>query len=110
MKKGKRDTRYSSFVALPRKMIFGPEWKSLSPGARCLYINLKAKFNGANNGDIKLCYSELMDTAGFRSPKSISSAMQELEGAGWIRRTRYGGLHRFQNRYSLTGQFDDRVD
>ncbi len=109
MKKGRRDTHSSSFVALPRGMILGPEWKSLSPGARCLYINLKAKFNGANNGEIKLCYSELKDTAGFRSPKSISAGLKELEGAGWIVRTHFGGLYRFQNLYRLTGRFDDRT-
>ena len=109
MKKGKRDT-YSSFVALDRKTIFHCEsFRRLSPPAVTLYVYLKAKFNGANNGKIRFHYSELKGVKGFCSPETISRTFKELEGAGWIKRTHIGGLYRFQNEYQLTGQFDDRV-
>lgn len=109
MKKGRRD-RFSSFVALDRKLIFHtPAFRQLSPRAVTLYIYLKSKFNGANNGKIRLHYSELKGVKGFGSPSTISKTFEELESAGWIKRTHIGGLYRFQNDYQLTGQFDERV-
>jgi hypothetical protein len=109
VKKGKRNYG-ASFIALDRKLIFRcPEFRQLSPRALTLYIYLKARFNGANNGKIQLHYSELKGVKGFCSKKSISVAFHELEGAGWIKRTRIGGMYRFQNEYQLTGQFDERV-
>ena len=110
MKKGRRDKSGSSFVALDRKLIFhSAEFRQLSPRAVTLYVYLKAKFNGINNGQIRFHYSELEGVKGFGSPTTISKTFQELEGAGWIKRTHIGGLFRFQNDYRLTGQFDERV-
>lgn len=113
MKKGKRD-RYSSFVGLERRLFSRdregqpkcPEFRQLSPRAVVLYLYLKAKFNGSNNGQIAFHYSEIKGANGYRSPKSIAAAIRELEAAGWIERTRFGGLYRFQNLYRLTGRFD----
>jgi hypothetical protein len=106
LKKGRHD-HHSSFVRLGRDLIFrSEEWKRLSPRAKVLYVTLKAKYNGANNGEIRLCYSELSDHSGFRSRKSISTAITELEREGWISRTKRGGLHRYENRFGLTGKFD----
>jgi len=110
VKKGRRDKPGASFVALDRKLIFRCEsFRQLSPAAVTLYIYLKAKFNGSNNGAIRFHYSELEGVKGFCSPETISRTFKELEGAGWIKRTHVGGLYRFQNDYQLTGQFDDRV-
>ena len=107
LKKSKR--KWSPpFVRLERKLILKSEnWKSLSPGAKILYLHLKAKYNGSNNGQIKLHYSELQNCTGFKNPKSISSAFKELETKEWIKRTKIGGLYRFTNEYRLTGKYDD---
>lgn len=106
MKKGKRDF-HSSFVRLPRELIFrSEEWRNLSPRAKVFYLTLKAKYNGANNGDIRLCYSELKTDASFKSPKSVSAAMRELEKGEWIVRVKRGGLFRYENRFRITGKFD----
>jgi hypothetical protein len=109
MKKGRRD-RHSSFVALDRKVLFScPEFRQLSPRAVTLYLYLKAKYNGANNGQIRFHYSELQGVNGFGSPSTVSATFRELEKAGWVKRNRVGGLYRFQNEYELTGRFDERV-
>ena len=106
MKKGKRDY-HCSFVRLGRDLIFRSDpWRILSPRAKVLYLTLKAKYNGSNNGDIRLCYSELKTNSGFRSPKSISDAIRELEKGGWVERVKRGGLYRYENRFRLTGKFD----
>ena len=105
--KRQRNKSHSSFVMLPRKMIRGKEWKKLSPAARELYIQLKGKYNGSNNGKIRLYYSELESIEGLRSPSTRSKAFRELESKGWVKRTKLGGLYRYFNEYSLTGKYDD---
>ena len=98
---------HKSFVMLPRKMLRSKEWKELSPAAKLSYIHLKAKYNGQNNGEIRLYYSELEGNKGISSPSTISNAFNELEDKGWIRRSIYGGLHRHVKEYKLTGKYDD---
>jgi len=101
--------RCEPFVRLSKELLFrGPEWWTLRPGARDVYLLLKAKYNGSNNGSIRLYYSEIRRRAisGLRSDKAISSAFKELERVGWIERTQHGGLYRHINDYRLTGKHD----
>jgi len=106
VKKGKHDY-YSSFVALERRALFKCEsWRSLSLRAKIFYLYLKAKYNGKNNGEIQLHFSELSGHPGFNSRRAFYGAAKELAGAGWIERTNPGGLYRNPNLYKLTGRFD----
>jgi hypothetical protein len=99
-----------SFVMLGRSMLLrDPDWKGLSISAKVAYIYLKAKFNGANNGGIRLYYSELGGVKGLSSSSTISRAFKELEKKGWIKRKKLGGLHRYFNEYELTGKYDDHL-
>ena len=107
MKKGKGDVYKLPFVPLGKNMIFNcQEWRELNPAARDVYIMLKAKFNGKNNGDLQLYYSELQKVRGLRNAQTISRAFKELENSGWIERTEAGGLFRKASKYRLTGKFD----
>ncbi len=83
------------------------EWKVLSPSAKLLYLYLKARFNGSNNGKIRLSYSALSGIKGISSSATISKAMKELEESGWINRTKIGGLYRNNNEFRLTAKFDE---
>ena len=105
--KRRRNKGYKSFVMLPRKMLRSKEWKDLAPAAKLFYIHLKGKYNGHNNGEIRLHYSELKGIKGISSPSTISTANKELEEKGWIKRTKLGGLYRTINEYELTGNFDE---
>jgi hypothetical protein len=42
------------FVSLPHHMLRSPAWRSLSPVARCIFLELAAIYNGGNNGFIAL--------------------------------------------------------
>jgi len=109
MRKGKRDRYCPPFVALSKELILRtPEWWALSHGARDIYLLLKAKHNGSNNGRICLYYAEVLNKriAGLRSPKAISAAFRELEDNKWIKRTKIGGLYRFKNEYALLWTYD----
>jgi len=105
-----RHKSFRDFIMLGRDMLLHcDEWKCLSPAAKLIYIHLKAKHNGSNNGDICLHYSELRSEKGLRSPSTVSNAFKELERRGWIRRAEYGGLYRRPNRYELTGRHDSYI-
>jgi len=91
----------------PRKTLRSKEWKDLSPAAKILYIHLKGKYNGSNNGEIRLYYSELYGIKGISSNSTISKAFKELEQKEWIKRTQLGGIYRYFNNYELTGKYDD---
>lgn len=107
MKKGKRDKWSPPFVRMEKRLLLKDEnWHQLSQGAKVLYLILKSKYNGQNNGQIRLHYSELQNMRGFRSPRAIAAAFKELEQDEWIERTKKGGLFRYVNEYRLTGKFD----
>jgi hypothetical protein len=112
MSRAKRKIAFKnkSFVMLGRKMLLkDPEWKSLSISAKLAYVYLKAKFNGTNNGGIRLYYSDLKGVRGLSSPSAISRAFKELEKKEWITITKHGGLYRFFNEFKLTGRHDDHL-
>jgi len=94
---------------LSRKMLASKQWKELSPSAKLFYIHLKRKYNGSNNGKIRLYYSELNGNRGISSDSTISKASKELEKKEWITRTKKGGLYRHFNEYTLTGKYDDYI-
>ncbi len=103
MKTGKR-RKFPPFVALDRNMLKSVEWrKGLSSTEKVLYVHLKHKYVGINNGEICLHYSELKD---MMAPATIWRAFKGLETKGWLERTKHGGLYRFVNHYRLTGTYD----
>lgn len=107
MSKRSKRQRNSSFVMMGRPMLLKcQEWKELKPASKIFYLYLKAKYNGSNNGKIRLHYSELKGVAGLSSSSTIANAIRELEEGGWIKRTKRGGLMRYFNEFELTGRHD----
>lgn len=109
MKKRRRNRSSPPFVGLKKELLLKQrEWWDLSHGAKNLYLLLKCKYNGSNNGQIKLYYAEIqkLKIRSLKSPKDISQAFAELERKGWIERTTFGGLHRHRCEYRLTARFD----
>ena len=107
MGRKKRNRGHKSFVMIPRKTLRNKEWKDLTPGAKILYIHIKSKYNGRNNGKIRLYYSELRDIKGLSSDSTINKKFRELENKEWIKRTKLGGCYRYYNEYELTGKHDN---
>ncbi|EAR51034.1 hypothetical protein OG2516_04029 [Oceanicola granulosus HTCC2516] len=66
-------------------------WTTLRPAPRALYIELKRRFNGSNNGRIPLSYREAADLINVHR-NSIRAYFRELETRGLIRRTSNGHL------------------
>lgn len=68
-----------------------PAWSALNFTSRALYVQLRIKLKGSNDGDIDATITNLRH-AGFRSPSTLSRALRELTTVGLIAKTRQGGI------------------
>jgi len=99
------------FLKMDREVLKSAQWKSLSPVEKSIYIDIKAEYNGGNNGDIPFHYSE---HKGEYHPKDIAKVLggpKTGEGSlitkGWLEKTMFGGRYRYKCFYKLTGKFDN---
>ncbi|WP_282608432.1 hypothetical protein [Pelagibius sp. Alg239-R121] len=89
-KKGRSD--YQSFVRIDRYLINSEAYRSLSPCARALHIEIKHRFNGRNNGEIALSVRGAADRVGVSVP-TVCRAFSELESKGFLRATLKGSFN-----------------
>ena len=47
-----RYTDYERWVGLPHYMLKAPAWRSMTPNAKALLIDVWQRYNGTNNGEI----------------------------------------------------------
>jgi hypothetical protein len=71
------------FVALPYWMLQSPAWRSLSPVARSVFIELAAIYNGSNNGRIALSARDAAERARC-SKNTAARTFAELIQKGFI--------------------------
>lgn len=103
----RRGKENPDFVGIERRVINNSkEWDNLSAAAKILYIHLKGRFNGRNNGDIELPYLSMKGVKGCKSSRTFSNAADELEKKKWIKRSTVGGLYRYKKKYTLTFKYD----
>jgi hypothetical protein len=93
-------------VGIERRTLKEEPWRELSAPAKIFYLHLKGRFNGSNNGDIKLPYSAMRGVKGCSDNGTISRAVKELEATGWIKKKQFGGHTRWDNLYKLTFKYD----
>lgn len=90
--KGRSRRQLTSFVALERYMLRSPAWKSLSPPAKCAFIELGNLYDGTNNGRIALSARSLADLLSL-SRATATRALQDLAERGFIEAVRPGGFN-----------------
>jgi hypothetical protein len=71
------------FVQLYMWVLRTPAWQDLDPVAKALYLALKERFNGHNNGTIGLGCREAADTLNVGND-TASRAFKSLEAHGFI--------------------------
>ncbi len=80
-----------TFLLVPSYVLFSPNFCALSLKAKALILDIGARFNGYNNGDLAAPWS-WMKERGWRSKDTLHRALTELLQAGMIEQTRQGGL------------------
>ena len=105
-KKGVIETK-ERFVKLTYSLIESEAWKWLRPISKAIYIELKRRYNGLNNGRISLSLSEAAHIL-KASKSSVSTALKQLETHGFIKLIKKGYFTgRVASEYALT---DEQLD
>lgn len=85
-------------MQLKNYMVGHVSWKQLHPGARVIYIELRKRFNGINNGEISLSYREAADVA-LCGKDTARRHLNQLIEHGYIKVANKG---HFRNRWATT--------
>ena len=96
--KGRQTT--GQFLMIPKFVLEHPAFKTLSPRASKLYLDIGAQYRGHNNGDLSATL-KMMSDRGWNSSDQLNKAKRELEQRGLILLTRQGGRN-CCNLYALT--------
>ncbi|WP_206338731.1 hypothetical protein [Sulfitobacter sp. BSw21498] len=74
------------FVQLPEWLQASEAWTTLKPGPRALYIELKRRYNGSNNGHIILSHRSAAQSLNVNR-NTVGGWFLELQERGFIRMT-----------------------
>jgi DNA-binding transcriptional MocR family regulator len=74
------------FVQLPEWLQASEAWATMKPGPRSLYIELKRRFYGSNNGRIILSHRDAAKALNMNR-NTVGRWFQELQDRGFIRMT-----------------------
>lgn len=85
----KRGQSTEPFVKLTKNYLNHPAWKTLSPEARCLYIEIRSRYNGLNNGEISLSCREAA-TVAHCGKGTANKKLHELMEHGFIKPNKRG--------------------
>jgi hypothetical protein len=80
------------FFQMHQWLVMSDAWKAASVYERCLYMELKQRYNGQNNGDIALSHREAMDALNC-SNKPVAEAFKGLIAKGFIKVASVGSFH-----------------
>lgn len=90
------------FVPIPYNMARSIAWRSLSGPAVKVYIELRSRFNGFNNGELSLSMDEAKHLLGL-GKSTIARALKDLAERGFIAVTRPGQWYgRLATTYAVT--------
>jgi len=103
MKNKKLKRKGPPFVMIYKETLRSKEWKELSSSAKVIYIYIKSKYNGSNNGELSFKYLEYKNEF---SSGTISNALKQLVKKEWLNKTKHGGMYRYYCLYELTGKHD----
>src|SRR5450432_2851993 len=99
-----RTTRYvdpnGGHVRLYWTLLDTPAYLALGWTARALYVDLRRKLMGTNNGNIEATLSTLKHR-GWKSSATLNYALKELIAVGLIAQTRQGGIAYMSKQCSL---------
>lgn len=77
------------FIPLPYTMLHHPAWRGLGGAAIKVFLELRSRFNGRNNGDLSLSGDEAARLLKM-SKSTVARAFAELDSHGFIRKVTQG--------------------
>jgi hypothetical protein len=90
MIKNRRKPVSPQFVGMYFYVFKTPQYRSLSPYAVKLLLDIYFQYTGFNNGDLSATW-KLMKKEGWHSKGTLERAIKELLESGFIQKTRQGG-------------------
>ncbi|MFZ5579257.1 MAG: hypothetical protein ACOZAQ_02165 [Pseudomonadota bacterium] len=97
-----------TFTKLPHNVTTSEQFANLSAYAVKLLVDMLNQYQGKNNGDLSPSFT-LMKRHGWSSKATLAKALAELEGKGFIVKTRQGGRHK-ASLYAVTWLGIDECD
>jgi hypothetical protein len=79
------------YIQLHHYMLRTDAWKSLSPPARAVYVQIAFRYNGVNNGRLALSVRDAASECNV-AIGTAARAFKELTSLGFIEETRHGAL------------------
>lgn len=76
------------FVALRHRMLESNAYRSLSPAARSLLVEIAMLYNGSNNGSLFLSVEDAAHRMGLSDTHASGAAFKELQQLGFIQMTK----------------------
>lgn len=109
--KGRSKKEHRKFVMLEHYIMRSEAWLSLSPGARCAYVELRYIYDGSNNGRLAMSARDLAQRLRM-SHVRCASYLRELVKAKFIEVAQAGGFSqklgtRRATEYRLTSETCD---
>lgn len=90
------------YAPLSYAMLKSPAWRSLSGAAVKVFLELHTRFNGSNNGAVRLSYSEAAEALGL-GKATVKRAFDDLQDKGFVVLVRKGNwYHRQAHEWRLT--------
>lgn len=90
------------YVPLPYAQLKSPAWRSLSGAAVKLWLELHTRYNGGNNGCLRLSYAEATDALGI-GKATVKRAYAELVAHGFLALEKEGNFYyRLAHEWRLT--------
>ena len=111
LSKRSQRTKSPPFIMLPKWVTHTVAWRHLDPPAVALYLVLRERFNGHNNGTIGLGCREAAALTNV-GPDTANRAFRKLTDVGFIEATTKGGFSQNGRRateWLLTELPDDRT-
>ena len=92
MNKKGRSARGGQWIPLPYPLVRSLAWRSLSGAAVRVFLELRTRFNGGNNGDLSLSLGDAADFLAM-SKTTAKRAFDELERKGFLINTSPGSWY-----------------
>ena len=92
MNKKGRSARGGQWIPLPYPLVRSLAWRSLSGAAVKVFLELRSRFNGGNNGDLSLSLGDAASLLGL-SKTTAKRAFDELERKGFLVNTSPGSWY-----------------